>query len=82
LGKINKSLKKAAWAAVDRLTAPSSLDHEAVVDLSAKLKRKRWEREHRWELSKADLDLIAADPFADAGARLMAARICSAIGVL
>jgi hypothetical protein len=61
LGKINKSLQKAAWAAVDRLTAPSSLDHEAVVDLSAKLKRKRWEREHRWELSKADLDLIAAD---------------------
>jgi hypothetical protein len=46
LGKINKSLQKAAWAAVDRLAAPSSLDHEAVVDLSAKLKRKRWEREH------------------------------------
>jgi hypothetical protein len=61
LGKINKSLQKAAWAAVDRLTAPSSLDREAVVDLSATLKRKRWEREHRWELSKADLDLIAAD---------------------
>jgi hypothetical protein len=49
---------------VDRLTAltaPSSFDHEAVVDLSAKLKRKRWEREHRWELSNAYLDLIAAD---------------------
>ena len=47
--------------ALDRLASPSSSDQEAVVDLSAKLKQKQWDKEHRWELSKADLDLIAAD---------------------
>ena len=61
VGKINKSLQQAAWVALDRLAPPSSSDQEAVVDLSAKLKQKQWDKEHRWELSKADLDLIAAD---------------------
>lgn len=32
-----------------------------VVDLSPKLNREKWEREHRWDLSKDDLDLISAD---------------------
>jgi hypothetical protein len=59
--KINKSLQQAAWVALDRLAPPSSSDQEAVVDLSAKLKQKQWDKEHRWELSKADLDLIATD---------------------
>jgi hypothetical protein len=54
-------LQQAAWVALDRLAPPSSSDQEAVVDLSAKLKQKQWDKEHRWELSKADLDLIAAD---------------------
>jgi len=61
VGKINKSLQQAAWVALDRLAPPSSSDQEAIVDLSAKLKQKQWDKEHRWELSKADLDLIAAD---------------------
>jgi hypothetical protein len=61
VGKINKSLQQAAWVALDRLAPPSSSDQEAVVDLSAKLKQRQWDKENRWELSKADLDLIAAD---------------------
>jgi hypothetical protein len=61
VGKINKSLQQAAWVALDRLAPPSSSDQEAVVDLGAKLKQKQWDKEHRWKLSKADLDLIAAD---------------------
>jgi len=61
VGKINKSLQQAAWVALDRLAPPSSSDRQAVVDLSAKLKQKQWDKEHRWELPKADLDLIAAD---------------------
>jgi hypothetical protein len=32
-----------------------------VVDLRPELKRRRWEAENRWDLSKEDLDRIAAD---------------------
>jgi hypothetical protein len=32
-----------------------------VVDLGPSIKREQWKRENRWELSKEDLDMIAAD---------------------
>jgi hypothetical protein len=33
----------------------------AVVDLGPSIERQQWERQNRWELSKEDLDMIAAD---------------------
>jgi hypothetical protein len=36
-----------------------------VVDLGPSIKREQWKREYRWELSKEDLDMIAADIWGD-----------------
>jgi hypothetical protein len=36
-----------------------------VVDLVPSIERQQWERENRWELSKDDLDMIAADIWGD-----------------
>jgi hypothetical protein len=60
-GKIQQSLREANRALVESLPTPSSSDDKAVVDITRRLKRKKLEREHRWDLTKQDLDRIAAD---------------------
>jgi hypothetical protein len=64
-GKVHESLVNSGFEAMEtfdalerskRITSKSK-----VVDLSPKLNREKWEREHRWELSKKDLDVISAD---------------------
>jgi hypothetical protein len=75
VGRIDEALRKDIQAAMDNLPFNNQGD-ESVVDLSAKLSRKKWEKEHRWNLSKVDLDLIASDlkisGFSDKGPRLRA----------
>jgi hypothetical protein len=64
-GKIHKSLVNSGFKAMetfDALDRSKRIKSKSkVVDLSPKLNREKWEREHRWELSKNDLDLISAD---------------------
>jgi hypothetical protein len=75
VGRIDEALRKEIQAAMDNLPFNNQGD-ESVVDLSAKLSRKKWEKEDRWNLSKVDLDLIASDlkisGFSDKGPRLRA----------
>lgn len=50
-----------------------------VVDITAKLKREKWERENRWKLSKKDLDVVAGDIWKRKG--VAAAKVQRATGV-
>jgi hypothetical protein len=63
-GKIQESLLNSGFEAMetfDALERSKRIKSKSkVVDLSPKLNREKWEREHRWELSKNDLDLISA----------------------
>jgi hypothetical protein len=74
VGRIEEALRQEIRAAMDNLPVSNEAGDGAVVDLNAKLSRKKWEREHRWNLSKANLDLIASDlqirGFSDKGPRL------------
>jgi hypothetical protein len=64
-GKVHESLVNSGFEAMetyDALERSKRIKSKStVVDLSPKLNREKWEREHRWELSKNDLDLISAD---------------------
>ena len=59
VGHIHRSLREAGWKAAESF--PTRAGDRAVVDLGPKLKRKKWEQENRWDMTKDDLDLIAAD---------------------
>jgi hypothetical protein len=63
IGKLDRSTRTEISTMPDLFfgTTGKGSGDTRVIDLAPKLKRKEWEREHRWELSKADLDLIAAD---------------------
>jgi hypothetical protein len=60
-GKVYESLVNSGFEAMETFDAleRSKRIKSKVVDLSPKLNREKWEREHQWELS--DLDLISAD---------------------
>lgn len=62
-GKVHESLVRGGFEAMETFDAleRSKRVKSKVVDLSPKINRERWEREHQWVLSKDDLDLIAAD---------------------
>jgi hypothetical protein len=64
-GKVHKSLVNSGFEAMETFEALERSKRikskSKVVDLSPKLNREKWEREHRWNLSKDDLDLISAD---------------------
>jgi hypothetical protein len=64
-GKVHESLANSGFEAMetfDALERSKRIKSKSkVIDLSPKLNREKWEREHRWELSKDDLDLISAD---------------------
>lgn len=63
-GKVRDSLMQGGIEAMETHQALERAQRAAkgaVVDISAKLKREKWERENRWELSKQDLDQIADD---------------------
>jgi hypothetical protein len=64
-GKVHESLVNSGFEAMETFDALERSrrikSKSKVVDLSPKLKREKWEREHRWDLSKDDLDLISAD---------------------
>lgn len=63
-GKVHESLVRGGFEAMEtyealersKRTAPSK-----VVDLSPKLNREKWEREHRWQPTAKDLDEVSAD---------------------
>jgi hypothetical protein len=81
-GHIHSSLIASGFAAMETYDA---LEKELknppgkVVEIGAKLSREKWERENRWTLSKADLDLIADDIWKRK--RIAAVKIQRAIGV-
>ncbi|OKO73193.1 hypothetical protein [Bradyrhizobium sp. AS23.2] len=62
-GKVHESLVNSGFEAMETFDAleRSKRIKSTVVDLSPRLKREKWEREHRWELSKNELDAISAD---------------------
>jgi hypothetical protein len=80
-GKVHESLVRGGFEAIETFDAleRSKRVKSKVVDLSPKLNREKWEREHRWELSKDDLDLISADLWKMKKAQ--AARVVQAKGV-
>jgi hypothetical protein len=61
VGQIHRSLREVGWKAVESFPIRASSGDQAVVDLGPKLKRQKWEKENRWDLTKEDLDLVAAD---------------------
>jgi hypothetical protein len=63
-GKVHESLQRGGWEAMETFEAlerSKRIRPSKVVDLSPKLNREKWEREHHWEPSANDLDLISAD---------------------
>jgi hypothetical protein len=64
-GKVHKSFASSGFEAMETFDAFARSKRikskSKVVDLSPKLNSEKWEREHRWELSKDDLDLVSAD---------------------
>ena len=58
-GKIDEGLRQAAAVAMDLL--PLKPSSGKIVSLSPSLKRRQFRQQHRWDLSKEHLDLIAAD---------------------
>jgi hypothetical protein len=67
-GKLGNSLRLAAAQALDIYEAAlkrSRRGEGTVVDLGPSIQREQWRRENRWELSKEDLDVIAADIWGD-----------------
>ena len=61
-GQIGDGLRDSVVTAMEAFGAASKESkHGAVVDLKPQLRRQAWERDNTWNLSKEDLDLIAAD---------------------
>ncbi len=60
-GHIHTGLRLGAWEAIETYNAAARASRARIVDLRPKLKRKEWERKNRWDLSKDDLDRVAAD---------------------
>jgi hypothetical protein len=63
-GQVHNDLVASGFAALDTgLALQNALKNPSgkIVDLAPKFNREKWEREHRWTLSKEDLDLIADD---------------------
>lgn len=63
-GKVHESLVRGGFEAMETYEALERSKRSAsskVVDLSPKLNREKWEREHRWQPSVKDLDGITAD---------------------
>jgi hypothetical protein len=82
-GKVHDFLMNSGMEAMDTFDALERSKRikwkSKVVDISPKLNREKWEREHRWELSKNDLDLISADLWKMKKAK--AAKVVQAKGV-
>lgn len=60
-GHLDRSFLNRAADALDFLQESPAEAGDSVVDIKPQLRRKKWEREHQWELSKDELDRIAAD---------------------
>lgn len=64
-GEVHESLVRGGMEAMETYEAVQRAQRESVaskvVNLSPQLKRDKWERDTRWVLSKADLDLISDD---------------------
>lgn len=62
-GKVHESLVNSGFEAMETFDALERAKRikSTVVDLSPRLNREKWEREHRWELSNNDLEAISAD---------------------
>jgi hypothetical protein len=63
-GQVHESLIRGGFEAMETYEALERSQRtkpSKVVDLSPKLKREKWERENRWQLSKEQLDAIADD---------------------
>ena len=63
-GQVHKDLVASGFAALETgmaLEEALRKPQTKIVDLTPKLNREKWERENRWTLSKADLDLISDD---------------------
>jgi hypothetical protein len=63
-GKVHESLQRGGLEAMETFEAlerSQRIRPSKVIDLSPKLKHEKWERDDRWELTKADLDAISAD---------------------
>lgn len=63
-GKVHESLVRGGFEAMETYEAlerSKRIAPSKVVDLSPKLNREKWEREHRWQPSANDLDEISAD---------------------
>jgi hypothetical protein len=63
-GRVHESLQRGGLEAMetfDALERSKTIRPSKVVDLSPRLNREKWERDHRWEPSASDLDLISAD---------------------
>lgn len=63
-GQVHQDLALGGMQAMETFDALQRAQRQSaskVVDLSPKLNREKWERDYRWKLSKADLDLIADD---------------------
>lgn len=63
-GKVHESLVRGGFEAMETYEAlerSKRIAPSKIVDLSPKLNRKKWEREHRWQPSARDLDEISAD---------------------
>jgi hypothetical protein len=63
-GKVHESLVRGGFEAMETheaLERSKRIAPSKIVDLSPKLNREKWEREHRWQPSARDLDEISAD---------------------
>jgi hypothetical protein len=60
-GKIHQDLHNSVAAALELHDNAARASRAKVVDLRPQLKKKEWEAKNRWDLSKEDLDRIAAD---------------------
>jgi hypothetical protein len=63
-GQVHRDLQAGGMEAMETFAALERAERKPlskVVDLAPKLKREKWERDHRWTLSKQDLDLISDD---------------------
>jgi hypothetical protein len=60
-GKIHKDLVESVFAALDLHDKAARASRAKVVDLRPQVKKRQWEADNRWDLSKEDLDRIAAD---------------------
>ncbi|MCC8939347.1 hypothetical protein H8A99_23440 [Bradyrhizobium sp. Arg68] len=80
-GHIHNDLIASGFAAMETYQALEEAAKQPagkVVDISAKLNREKWERENRWTLSQADIDLITDDVWKRK--RIDVAKVQRAIG--